>query len=337
MTEEQRVGISSKKCKRGRSYHLRWFWNGKRRSKSVGTNRKRAVLAAATLEEELGLGTYTDLRRIPWDTFVDEVVGFLDGVHRDSVAHTLKRFGDVCQPSSPSKVTHATVRDFVLHMREKGNAVATENKALRELRLAFNCAVRLNYVAKNPVDGWNWRKSPKRELRILSADEETRLLTACDDDFQLHTLVRFLLDTWARISEATGLRWERDVVMGDSLHFRSTKSHEDRFVPIDDADLWLALRRLKLTGEAGPFVGLKGRSSPYKQWHRVVAAAGIKPIAWHDLRRTGITRALLAGMPTVNVQALAGHRSFATTAKHYVQVQREDLRNAKRKLREQSA
>ncbi len=53
----------------------------------------------------------------------------------------------------------------------------------------------------------------------------------------------------------------------------------------------------------------------------------------HDLRRTGITRALLGGMVPAAVQKLAGHKSIATTMKYYVQVEQADLREAAAKLR----
>ena len=59
----------------------------------------------------------------------------------------------------------------------------------------------------------------------------------------------------------------------------------------------------------------------YLQAYRVVASAakraGIaKAITPHCLRATGITAALLAGVPMDRVQAIAGHADIATTRKY---------------------
>jgi len=58
-----------------------------------------------------------------------------------------------------------------------------------------------------------------------------------------------------------------------------------------------------------------------------VKDAGIPHFTYHDLRRTGITRALLAGVPPITVQRLAGHREITTTMRHYAQVNNQDLRD----------
>lgn len=333
MDGNERVWIRARKCKAKTSYHLRWIAGGHWHSKAVGTDRKRAEREAAVLEQELGMGTYTELHRVSWNTFVREVVSVLNGNHAANVGVTLKRFGEMFGLSSPSKATHTMIRAFVMEMRERGLAIATENRVLRELRLAFNAGIRIGYMAKNPIDGWVWRKAPKPELRILSVEDEGKLLDAADDLYgaTMVTFIRFLIDTWARLSEAVNLEWDRDVVLGDCVRFRCTKSSEDRFVPIDDADLWLALRRLKMMGEAGPFKSFKDARVLHKKWKRIIEHASIKHVTRHDLRRTGISRALQAGMPAVNVQKLAGHASFTTTAKFYVEVSQQDLRDAKRK------
>ena len=141
--------------------------------------------------------------------------------------------------------------------------------------------------------------------------------------------MQFTLATWGRLSEVTGLLWE-DVEFDDAcVYFRSTKSHEDRFIPIDPkSGLLDVLRRLQVQTlqEGGPFRTYADRSNLNKKWKAVIKAAGIPPITVHDLRRTGITRALLASVPLVTVQKLAGHRDIKTTQKYYAEVGKEDLR-----------
>ena len=50
---------------------------------------------------------------------------------------------------------------------------------------------------------------------------------------------------------------------------------------------------------------------------RVLAAAGLPQKRAHDLRHTGITHLLEAGVPLKIVQEIAGHRSARTTIETY--------------------
>ncbi|UCE61275.1 MAG: site-specific integrase [Phycisphaerales bacterium] len=350
MSDDQvRVWISRRKCKKRTTYHLRWIDPavGKMRSKKAGTDRKHAEREAALLEEKLNAGTYQEIRRIRWSDFVDEVVTFLSGTHAEEARRTLTEFGTMCSPTSPRMVRPSMIRKYVQGLREKGNvvaeddekpqerknSVATISKKLRYLRLAFRTAIKLDYAAKNPLDGWTWEKVNRAELRILTADEETKLLKAAEElhGYKLWAFIRFTLETWGRLSEVTKLRWA-DVHFDDaSIYFRSTKSHEDRFIPVaPESGLLDVLRRLQAMTlqDGGPFLAYGDRSNFAKKWNEVVEAADIPPITRHDLRRTGITRALLAGVPPAVVQELAGHKDIKTTMRYYAQVSRQDLRDA---------
>ncbi len=335
MNDTARVWLSSRKCKRKTSYHLRWYdpSTGKMRSKVAGTDKKRADREAMKLEQELEKGTYREVKRIPWTQFSDEVTSYIAGSHEVESKRSLKEFGEVCNPLSARDVRPSMIRAYVEHCKEKGNAIATINKKLRYLRLAFNQAIQLDYASVNPLDRWSWQKEPKRELRILSANEEIKLLASCEKlyGFQMVTFAKFLLETWARHSEATKLLWE-DVRFEDAcVYFRSTKSHEDRFVPIGGrSSLVGEMRRLQAMTlkDGGPFRSMARTSVIDKQWRCILKDAELEHITRHDMRRTGITRALVDGMPPVLVKEMAGHKSLSTTMQYYVKVTREDLRKA---------
>ena len=47
---------------------------------------------------------------------------------------------------------------------------------------------------------------------------------------------------------------------------------------------------------------------------------------FHDLRRTGITRALLAGMPMPVVHKVAGHEDLSTTMQYYTEVTNRNVK-----------
>ena len=95
------------------------------------------------------------------------------------------------------------------------------------------------------------------------------------------------------------------------------------------------LRKLQMQTlqDGGPFVAYADASSTSKKRNRILKVAGIPPITIHDLRRTGITRALLAGVPPITVQKLAGHQDIKTTMQYYAQVNFDDLRAGVEKQR----
>lgn len=337
--DDTRVWLSSRKTKRGKTYHLRWDEGDKRRSKRVGTDKHVAERARATMQLELDRGTYAELRSISWMAFVEEHVSTKSGkANAVDARRTLNELGRMMELTCPRDVSHGTIEVYVNRLADKGNSQATINKKLRYIRHALRKAVKRQYLAVCAMDGWVWTKVPKGTLRILKADEEPKLLASADElyGFPMHTFCRFLLTTWARFSEATKLQWD-DVNLEPAdaaVLFRNTKSVEHRWIPIGEPELVEALRRLqaRTLKDGGPFVAYRDKSNVNKKWHAVVNAAGIPAITLHDLRRTGITRALLGNMPPVAVQKLAGHAKIETTMQYYVEVSKADLRAAVEKL-----
>lgn len=328
------------RCKPRYSYDLRWLGSdGRWRSKSAGRDKKLADRAASRLEDELARGTHKDIRRIGWDAFVAEHVAHIEGAANASQAkRTLTEFGRVRKLTELRRITFADVEAYVDYLRGIGNAPATIAKKLRYCRGAFNLAVHRGYLAESPMRGWRWEKQKKRELRILTVDEETKLLASAEKlyGFKMVMFIRFVLETWARLSEATGLSWGDVGFENSCVMFRDTKSNEDRYVPFAEGSGLLGdLQRLKAqTLQAGgPFAEYDCKPNLHRKWGRLVKDAGIPEITRHDLRRTGITRALLNNMPPVAVQRLAGHANIETTMRYYVQVNRKDLRDAVTKYR----
>lgn len=336
---DPKVWISSRMSGRKRRYSLRWIDTslGKWQSIPVGTDYKRAQCERVALEKKMADGTFRALKRTEWDAFAAEIVGYLSGLHADEAFSVLTEFGGMMKVVSPNKVRHSTIRNYVQQLRARGNAVATINKKCRYLRLAFREAVRSDYCKVNPMDGWIWLMEPRHALRILTPVEEAKLLPKAGEmyGFQMTLFVRFVLATWARLAEATRLQWADVNFDDESVYFRNTKSHEDRFIPMDSHRVLLAdLHKLKAKTlqDGGPFVAFRDKSNLHKKWARIIKAAEIPAVTIHDLRRTGITRALLAGMPSVVVQKLAGHKSITTTVKYYTEVSKADLREAVKRL-----
>ena len=342
MPEEAQVWISSRKCKKGKSYHLRWLdpSTGRMKSRKAGTDRKRADREAALLERELEEGTFRLVRKAGWSQFVEDHVAKIPG-RRNAVeaARTLKEFGKVCKVTGPRFVTFSTIERYVAHLRreddqKRANSVATINKKLRYLRAAFNMAVKRGYAKANPMDGWRWDREDEKAIRIVSDVEEIAILNAAEAayGFRWWAFIHVALNTGARRGELLSLSWDYVNIEDALVTFTATKGKKDRVVPLD-SDTVQVLRRLQAQTlqEDGPFIGMG--TMVERRWQRIVNDAGVKHCTLHDLRRTFVTRLIRAGVALPTVQMLVGHSTIQTTLRHYNLVSENDKREGIEKLR----
>lgn len=336
MSDESRVWIRKRKTKRGATYHLRWIcpqshaW----KNRKTGTDKKHAERQAAVLEQELQRGTYQDIRRIGWGEFVDEHVRLITGQsHAVEARRTLREFGAICNPPSPTRIAFGMLESYVENLKAKGNSVATINKKMRYLRGAFNKAVRRSYLVKNPMVGWSWEREDRKPPRVLTDDEESRLLETTETKYGYRwwAFIYVALRTGGRRGELLGLTWDRVDFDDSRIHFANTKGHKDRFVPVND-DVIRVLRKLQAQTlqDGGPFVDMD--KPMQRRWDSILSAAEVSNVTPHDLRRTYVTRLIRAGVPLPTVQKLAGHADIKTTLEYYNWVSDSDLREGVAKL-----
>ena len=92
--------------------------------------------------------------------------------------------------------------------------ITTWNREAAILRRIFSIAVQQGWVIKNPFNCGDPLIRPsaeRRRERILTLDEETRLLDACQSHpsrRRIDPLLIFLIDSGCRKSEALKLRWK---------------------------------------------------------------------------------------------------------------------------------
>ena len=342
MNDEPKVWISSRALKSGKqSYHLRWIdlATGKWRNKKSGTDRKRAEREAALLEDKLRQGTYQDVQQISWSVFVEDDVAKIRGTaNRDKTKRALDRFGKLCRPAGPRRITFAMLESFVVKLEADDLEAATINCYLRYIRAGLNRAVKRGYAARSPFDTSLFLPEEERPPRVISDDEESAILIAADDLYGLRmwAFVHVALNVGGRnYSELIPLGWDHVTLDGDEphVHLTNTKAHYDRIIPIH-AETVAVLQRLKAqTLQAGgPFIGMHNNLE--RKWERIKKAGDVDlAIKMHDLRRTFVTRLIRANVPLPTVQKLAGHKDIKTTLKFYNWVSMDDRREAVEKLR----
>ncbi len=247
----------------------------------------------------------------------------------------LTEFGDTIKPASPKHVTYTMIERYTAYLRDKGNRPATIAKKMRYIRAGLNAATKRHYAATSEFDGDLFPAVEKRPPRIVSANEEARLLDAADElyGFPMRSFVYIAVNTGGRRAELLGLPWKRVTLDGSEpeIHFANTKSHRDRLIPLtpDLVDVLLRLKARTLV-QGGPFIGLGDNLS--RRWGRIRKQAAAIDVTIHDLRRTYVARLIRAGVPLPTVQELAGHRNITTTVEYYNWVSKSDKRAAMEKL-----
>ncbi|MDA1095577.1 MAG: site-specific integrase [Acidobacteria bacterium] len=254
------------------------------------------------------------------------------------VARFARHFG-----RCPSQLDAVEVRTYLLHLKERGLAPATQ--------VVYHAAVRFLYVETlgrpEVMAAIPRPRVPSRPpRRPLVREEVSVLLGAASSSPWTYTVIATLLATGLRVSELCAL------VPGDIdsrsglLHVRCGKGGKPRSVKLGDKHLRL-LRRYWVV-ERPPASWLfpaqrlvaPGRVDPHQRWtsrpaspdtvrsrlHQAAKDAGLpRRVTPHDLRRTYATWLLEAGVDLRTVQVLLGHASPNTTAR-YTDVRPELIR-----------
>jgi integrase len=154
-------------------------------------------------------------------------------------------------------ITHAQIDAYRLQCLQAGHSIANTNRILEVLRAALNHAKREGLIDKTPFElgaPLIHRADEERRTRIMSQDEEVRLLAQCvGRRAHLRAIIIFLVDTGARFGELKTLTWADVNLLGRTISIRAfnTKTAKSRSIPISER-LFFELTRLY--GEASEAV-----------------------------------------------------------------------------------
>lgn len=200
-----------------------------------------------------------------------------------------------------------------------GHSVATVNRELALLRRILNVALREGLIPRNPFaqgDPLVNVADEKQRTRVLSADEESRLLRECTGPrAHLYGRVILAVDTGLRLGEITSLAWS-DVDLDAGLivlKATNTKTLRSRTVAMTSR-VWTELRRMSLAKGKGELVF--GGADFKHAWGTAKKLAGVADLRFHDLRHSAATRAVRAGLPLAEVSRVLGHSNTATSYRY---------------------
>jgi integrase len=216
------------------------------------------------------------------------------------------------------------------------------------LRSAMRQAIRWQLLAEDPTNGAQLPRQRRRELRVLTAEQSRNFLEAALET-PYGPVFAVAITTAARPSEYLALKWqdinwERGTVsvartlekVRGGWRFAETKrAHSRRAIKLQDWVLELLQRLSTKTNpksacggwhEAADLIFTTSSGRPVyadklaKMFKSVLRKTGLPATRLYDLRHTGATLALAAGVPPKVVSEQLGHASAAFTLDVYSHV-----------------
>lgn len=196
------------------------------------------------------------------------------------------------------------------------NNVTAVDRELQRMRAMLNKAIP-HWMAHNPFKGGDTLITISQENereRILTRPEETRLLAVCTGKrAHLYAAIIFAIETALRLTEQLRLTWScvdwlNNVII---LKSRNTKAKRKRIVPINSRLRPLLVELYERSDKCSesrvfPFSGFKHSFTTARR------LSGMTDLLWRDLRATGITWMLDAGVPEAKVMKISGHANYKT-------------------------
>jgi integrase len=205
---------------------------------------------------------------------------------------------------------------------QRQRTIASVNRELETLRAALNHAKREGWLITSPFEKARAviaKSSEARRFRVLSREEETKLLEACYTRSKgkrqcwthLRPIIIAALDTGARRGELFKLKWadvdfaKREI----KLLVSNTKTEQERLVPITSR-LLVELERLQDKSGNDP----NARVFPYGDIKHAFASvckeAGVNGFRLHDCRHTTVSRLVAQGVALGEVMRISGHSTM---------------------------
>ncbi len=215
-----------------------------------------------------------------------------------------------------------SVRIATPTIHNKARSIASVNRELEVLRNMFNVAYREGWILKNPFNSGPpliQKAHEKKRERILTPDEENRLLQVCTGRrTHLKPILICALDCGLRRGELLTLTWA-DVDLDEgliNLKAYNTKTEQARTVGITPR-LDGELRALYQQSTRDPQERVFGVTDTFKKsFASACEDAGITGMRPHDLRHTCATRWVEAGVPLAIVSKLLGHTTQIMTSRY---------------------
>lgn len=333
MTERGTYKKRGNIIKRGKTWYIRIFVDGRDVWRAAGRDRKEAQQILGRLRADadrgkLGLGkstqstpTLSDFR----DRYMKWAKAHKRSWKRDeySLAKLEPVFGDLRLP----QINKARVESYQRDRLAADVKGATINREVACLRKILSYAVEIDAIETNPLLRIKMLPESAGRIPVLDVEDEARLLQNAPPWLRL--LARLAVATGARQGELMALKW-RDVDLDVGiLTITDSKSGDSRRVPIHPT-LLDVLKTCRGLPEALVITLPNGKApsrySVTDAFKRAARTIGRGELRFHDLRHIAGSRLLGTGASLPEVAAMLGHKTLAMS-KRYTHVSPVRLRS----------
>jgi integrase len=219
-----------------------------------------------------------------------------------------------------TEIAREDVQEFQAWMVADGFRPGSVNRYMALVKYIFNLAEKWEVIDKSPARGVSRVADNSRKERYLTREETARLLAVLKDwpNRTMADLIRFLILTGARKSEATHARWEHVNLQTGVWTVPLSKSGKPRYIPLSQAAIEL-LEKRRINGGRYVFPhprADKGFRLRHHAWDKIRRQAGIPDVRIHDLRHNYASLLVNHGRSLYEVQKLLGHADISTTQRY---------------------
>ena len=239
------------------------------------------------------------------------------------------------------EITTKAVYDFINAKINSGLSARYVSDIIVLLKSLFKCAKR-TYRIPSPLDGIVVPKPEKREIRLLTVQEQEKLNLYIGMNFSLISLGVILANGMGlRVGEVCGLKWSdidlekriltvRRTVQRVAVHDGISKTKvmimppksafSAREIPIPES----VFTMLKSNTTAGDNYVLSGNTKPIEprkmQYHfeKILKKAGLRAVTFHSQRHSFASRAIEVGFDIKTLSEILGHSKVELTMNLYV-------------------
>ena len=209
------------------------------------------------------------------------------------------------------------------NMLETGIVPANHGVAIANI--IFNLATEMEAISRNPWQFVKKRTPPKRKV-VWTRDDLDKFLTVAYSEFRWRNvgIITQMCYAWCqRVVDMRQLTWDCIDFEANTVTFEQTKRRAQVFLPLQDDIKDVLLEQKNDFGfqeyVAPNTVPMHGKHSVYstqgvsRRAQMIRDKAGLDPdLRISDLRRTGITEMVDAGVDVLHIQQVSGHANPAS-------------------------
>lgn len=315
--------------KRGRTWRLDCWINGKRYQRPLGKGISRAVaLELATIERGKILKGEAGIAKRKKDISFNDAAGeFLKWAKANKRPKTaagyesiLGKLKDFFGDKKLSEIHPFLIEKYKQKRLADGAKVAV-NRELSRLRTLFNlCIIWKKFEGENPARRFKAAPESRGRVRYLSEDEETALLGAAGEP--LRSVIQAGIHAGLRVqSEGLSLTCGNVDLKGRAVTVedRFSKTGETRTIPLNSV-LLETLGRLTAGREPAEHVFLTRNGKPLKSirtaFDTACRRAKLTDVTPHVLRHTFASRLVMRGADLRTVMELGGWKNLSMVQRY---------------------